>query len=495
LFDEAPMRTSQEVYLVIDVGTGSVRCSLYSPEAGFVGQSREPNEIGPRISAERLWNRLLEQIRALVRTHPSHRITCVCITSFLGWVAADKDGNPVTDAWTWMHQEGRYLRQTGERMSPDMPRRMGRKLTGELAAFKWLSLKNENAELYRRASTFFSMKDYLNFRLTGARMTDFVHAAYTGMFSVRSRAWDPELVELFQLDGDKLPGICSGKEVIGEVTEAVSQMTGIPRNTPVLAGGPDGSMAVVGGGGVRPGDTVDVMGTTDVLFTVCEQYESASGSFLVNPHVLPGLWQVGGPLGMTGGTVSWFLEQWNEGDIGETHKTFEELAKRLDNKPTDLWFIPSLTGERTPHWLPSMKGTVVGLTPRHRKEHIYKALLEGIGFSVYSLLQRLKQARFEADRVTCLGGGARNRLGLQIRADISGLEMDVPAELEASTLGAALLCALATGYYRDPGEAALKMVRIRDSVRPDPENHALYQKRYGQYLRLLELMNGFYAQE
>ena len=190
---------------------------------------------------------------------------------------------------------------------------------------------------------------------------DMTHAGYTGLFSVYDMSWDNKLLESFGIDVRLLPNLGEGTDIVGEVMPSISTEMRLSKDTRVVLGGPDGSMAVVGGGGIRKGSSINVTGTTDVLFSVHEgsskeqSFTEPDYSLIHNRHLLPNLWLSGGPMGMTGGTVNWFLTQWtdrHEQADGEVnlYQRFETLAEKVNPGAQGIIFIPTLSGERTPTW-------------------------------------------------------------------------------------------------------------------------------------------------
>lgn len=493
------MSPIKPLYLIVDFGTGSLRASLFSPSRGIVAMEKKELAVGQRVDAERVWGELIPLVRSLADQAQglSADIISVGVSSLLGWVALGGDGQPVADAWTWMDQETAQFEKLRHGAPQDFLERTGRRFNSELAALKWRALKENEPALYDRVSAFVSLKDYFLYRITGCVGMDYTSAAYTGLFSISAFRWDPVLLRWFGLDAGKLPELRYGSEVAGTVTAGFAAVTGLRTGIPVVAGGPDGSMAILGGGGVAPGDVVDVMGSTDVCFGVsAEPILNREGALVNNPHLLPNLWLTGGPMGMTGGTVRWFAGQWGGGIPGNGEEALHALEKLASEAPagsSGLLFIPSLTGERTPTWNSAIRGTIAGLTQYHDIGHIYRALLEGNGYTLNLLFSQLESAGYAFTRYTALGGGAKNRLALQIRADITGKRIIVPKAIEASTLGVAILCALATGDFADAREAVGRLIDTDFAVEPDKANEALYRETFARYRKLLVAMGSFYS--
>jgi sugar (pentulose or hexulose) kinase len=486
--------TINPLYLVIDLGTGSLRASLFSPREGIIALVKKELQIGPRVDAHGVWLEIESLISTLLQDNRNPEITCIGISSLLGWVAVGSDGLPVVDAWTWMHQEAGQFEQFQSKVPPDLYQRIGRRFNAELGALKWKELKENNSQIYDRVDKFISLKDYLKYQLTGSYSMDFTHAGYTGVFSLKELGWDHSLLHLFGLDVEKMPPLFYASEITGNITKQVMDRTGLKAGIPVINGGPDGSIAILGGGGVAPGDAVDVMGTTDVFFGVADKPVIDSNESLVNnPHLLPNLWLTGGPMGMTCGTAKWFVNQWNVSDDNESMALFESMAIDVPAGSSDLLFIPSLTGERTPVWNPAIRGSLVGLKQDHTKGHMYRALLEGNGYSLQNVFSILEESGFSFQHYVAIGGGAKSSLALQIRASITGKRIIVPNVVEASTLGVAILCGLAVKDFEDPIQAVSHLLEVATVVDPNLHLKELYQAGHKNYQKLLHAMEFFYS--
>jgi sugar (pentulose or hexulose) kinase len=434
-------------------------------------------------------------MQELCRTRAHGDIAAISVSSMLGWVAVDRDGSPVEQAWTWMHQQTDQYMRLNQVPLDSFHSISGRRFSPELGALKWIALRAENPESYRRVHRFVSLKDYVNFKLTGNLGMDYTHAGYTGLFNVRTKEWDPVLLRYFDMDWEKLPSLYSASDIAGTLDPTVARMLGVRPDIPVVAGGPDGSLAALGGGGVRSGITVDVIGTTDVVFTTSDRFVlDESCSLVHNVHPLPGLYLYGGPLGMTGGTAAWFVNLFLAADAsGETRDRYALLERQAGQIPEGsegAKCIASLSGERTPTWNPAIRGTFVGLRPEHGSAHLYRAILEANAYALRSVTDRINRLYGSAGPIVCLGGGANNRLGLQIRANVLGCAVGVSPVVEASTYGAAILAGCATGHHGLPDwQDAMGSMEI---IHPIPESHRKYERLYQEHLRLLEAMSSYY---
>src|SRR5699024_6361532 len=294
--------------LALDVGSNSLKLALHSNKYGFIYQIQRKHSISARINVDDIWNTVKEMINELIKKNDSYNIQSICISSFLGWVAVDSEGYPVTEAWTWMDKQVNLLHKYKEYVPNSLFQTTGRVLNSEIAALKWADLKNNSHYIFNKVAKFTTIKDYLNFKLTGIHLIDATHAGYTGLFSIFDFSWNKELLQIFGIEPNKLPYLGEGTDIVGNITSKVRNEVSLPPDTLVILGGPDGAMAMIGGGGLQKNCAVNVMGTTDVLFFIHDtspkqlNYSYEKRYLIHNRHLIPGLWLSGGPLGMTGGS-------------------------------------------------------------------------------------------------------------------------------------------------------------------------------------------------
>lgn len=249
----------------------------------------------------------------------------------------------------------------------------------------------------------------------------------------------------------------------------------------------DGSTGLLGAGGVEEGDVVSVMGTTDVVFAVqMHPCGDRSRSLLVNPHVLPGRWNIGGPMGMYGGALDWFTHTLLGGE--RTLSQLGELADQVAPGSEGVVFLPTLAGERTPFWRPAVEGTVLGLRPCHRAEHLFRAMMEANCYANRRIVELARESGAKAQRMIAIGGGAKSDVWLQMKADVLGLEVCRPEVEEASLAGAAMLAMLAAGKKA----AELPRPRIRSSFVPRTEQKECYTQPYAHFLHIHEAVAALY---
>jgi xylulokinase len=370
-------------------------------------------------------------------------------------------------------------------------------LTG-FTAPKLLWVRKNEPRNWERVRQVLLPKDYVRYRLTGTFATEVSDASGTLLLDVANRRWSRELLAKLDIDPALLPPCHESQDVSARVSELGSKATGLPAGTPVVGGGGDQPAGAVGNGIVRQGVVSATMGTSGVVFAHADTLGfDPLGRLQRGCHAVPGAWHVMGVVLAAGGSFQWFRNELGKAEI--------ELAKRKGEDPyfllTDeaalagpgaegLFFLPYLTGERTPHFDPDAKGAWVGLTVRHGRAHLIRSLLEGATFAMRDSLELIREMGVAIDQVRASGGGARNALWKQIQADIYGCGVHALNSTEGPAFGAALLAQVGTGGFKSVLEACDATIRVVDSTRVDPKAKAYYDRAYAIYRQLYQDLRG-----
>lgn len=429
-------------------------------------------------------------IRA-VQTEHAFLVRAICIVSMLGWVIVDRAGKPLDRGWTWMYSPPDSLPETltGKQLR-SLEEEAGRRIVSELGAMRVRELGGGAGTVM-----LLSLKDYIKFRLCGSISTDPIHAAYTGVYDVHERHWSSRIAETLSVDQEVLPPIEETTAISGTTDPGINEALGFGEPVDVVNGGPDGSVAVLGAGGIGPGTAVDVSGTTDVVFA-CSNTPSLHPemALVTNPHPLEGLWLIGGPTGVTGGAIQKIVECIGAGSERPSFARLEQEAAQLSPGSEGLCCITSLSGDRAPHWYSEMRGTLAGLHSSHQRGHVYRAAQEGAAYAVRTLIDEIRVAGVAAEELVFIGGGARSRIGMTIRANVAGLPVRTLEHMEASSFGGAFLCALSTGIEA-PETLATRIRKQLLFVDPDPHDAFVYNREYARWKALREAMKQFYGDQ
>ena len=361
-------------------------------------------------------------------------------------------------------------------------------LTG-FTAPKILWLREHEPEVYERVAKVLLPKDYIRFALTGEFATDVADASGTLLFDVKNRTWHKELLGILDIPLEFMPRAYEGPEVTGTLSAEAAQATGLPEGIPVVAGGGDQAAGGVGCGIVRGGVISSTVGTSGVVFAFADEVGTdAQGRVHTFCHSVPGKWHVMGVMLSAGGSLRWFRDALCQNEKAVAAETgadpYEYITASAAAVPLGaegLLFLPYLTGERTPHKDPFAKGAFVGLSLRHTRAHMARAVLEGVAYGMRDSLDIIRAMGVPIAQVRASGGGARSAFWRQMQADVNDAPLVTINVDEGPAYGAALLATVATGLYDSIEEACGSTIRVVDTCPPDAERARAYDAWFAEY--------------
>jgi xylulokinase len=447
----------------VDVGTTAVKAIAIDSDGAVLEQAEEsyPLSMPQPGWAEQDpddWVRAAE--RALSRLD----VTAVGFSGQMhGLVSLGADDVPLRPAILWNDQ-----RTAAE--CAEIERRVGlerlieltgnRALTG-FTAPKLLWLRSHEPDVYARISSILLPKDYVRLKLFGERAIDAADASGTLLFDVAHRAWSDEVLRVLELPGEWLPPV---------------------HESPAIAGAGDQAAAALGVGAIRAGVLSVVLGTSGVVFGTLDRYRADPQARVhVFCHAVPRLWHAMGVMLSAAGSLQWLH------DAIAPEAPFDQLLEEAERWPPGsegLLFAPYLSGERTPHADPDVRGAFVGLSLRHDRGALVRAVLEGVAYGLRDSLELVRELGVRADVARISGGGARGGLWRRIVASVLDLPLESTAADEGSAYGAALLAGCRAGVFADPDDAVARCVRIHGRTDPDAEWTAAYADGYERF-RLL----------
>jgi xylulokinase len=361
-------------------------------------------------------------------------------------------------------------------------------LTG-FTAPKILWLRDNEPAVYGRVAKVLLPKDYVRFELTGEFATDVADASGTLLFDVKNRCWHRELLSLLDIPAEWMPKSYEGPEVTGVLTKDAAARTGLPAGIPVVAGGGDQAAGGVGCGIVRKGVLSASLGTSGVVFAFADTVSTdPQGRVHTFCHAVPGKWHVMGVMLSAGGSLQWFRnmlcreEMARGAETGrDAYEFITEAAAQVPAGSEGLLFLPYLTGERTPHKDPYARGAFIGLSLRHTKEYLSRAVLEGVAFGMRDSLEIIREMGVAVAEVRASGGGARSGLWRQIMADACRAPMVTINVDEGPSYGAAILASVATGLYASVEEACEAIISEVGRVTVNEPEAAVYDRWFREY--------------
>jgi xylulokinase len=457
----------------LDVGTTGVKALALSPAGDVLARAEEAYELstphaGWAEQDPEDWWRAAERALARLGGPP----TAIGLSGQMhGLVVLDERERVLRPAILWNDQRtGAECAEIEERVG--LARLIdltgNRALTG-FTAPKLLWLRRHEPETYARIAHVLLPKDYVRLRLTGEHAIDVADASGTLLFDVAGRRWSREMVEALELDASWLPRTLESPELSGTTADGV----------PVAAGAGDQAAAALGVGVDRPGPVSVVLGTSGVVFAALPAFaadrQARVHSFC---HAVPGGWHAMGVMLSAAGSLRWLR------DTVASGLEYDELIAAAANwgpGSEGLTFLPYLTGERTPHADPDARAAFAGLTIRHDLGAFVRAVLEGVAYGLRDSFELLRELGVDPQAGHASGGGARSEQWLRILASVLGLPIRRAATDEGSAFGAALLGGVAAGVFRDVHEAVASCVRLGETVEPEPEWSAAYERGYRRF--------------
>lgn len=399
-----------------------------------------------------------------------------------GSVFLDSSGEVIRPALLWNDQ------RTGAQCE-EITNRVGAsrlvQITGNPAltgfqAPKVLWLRDEEPANFDRLAAVLLPKDYIRWRLTGQFATDASDAAGTLFLDLRRRAWSREVLDALELPVEWLPPVFESPQPAGAVMDTVAADLGLAPEIPVAAGGGDNAAAAIGTAITRAGLMSSSIGTSGVLFSHADDAAvDPSGRLHTFAHSVPGRYCLLAVTLSAGGSLRWWREQTG---IGYDQLVAEAEGVRAGSD--GLVFLPYLTGDRTPHLDPGANGAFLGLTARHTRGHLTRAVMEGVLFSLRDGLEIMRGLGKEPTQIRAIGGGARSPLWRQLQADIYGAAVHQLAVEEGAAYGAALLGHVAAGTFAGVDEATLVIRTLDETAEPNPKHVGVYEETYEVYRSL-----------
>ncbi|HEX9038765.1 MAG TPA: xylulokinase [Ktedonobacterales bacterium] len=485
---------SQSTLLLgLDVSTTGVKALLVNERGGVVASASVPHvSFAPRPlwseqRPEDWWDGAVTAIRAALAEAGAQgsAVRAVGLTGQMhGMVALDEAGAVLRPAILWNDQ-----RTAAE--CDEIRARVGRErliaLTGNDAltgftAPKILWTRRHEPQVYANTRHILLPKDYLRLRLTGEYAMDKADGSGTLLFDLARRDWSGEVLGALELPAGWFPPTFEGPEITGAVTAEAATLTGLEAGVPVVAGGGDQAAQAVGVGAVTPGVLAITLGTSGAIFATTDRpVIEPAGRLHAFCHAVPGRWHLMGVMLSAAGSLQWLRDTLAPGE------SFAGLVSEAATAPAGsdgLLFLPYLNGERTPYPDPLARAAWVGLTARHTRAHLTRAVLEGVSFGLRDMLGLMREAGLPVpDRARVSGGGARGPLWRAIIASTLRLSLDLPASTEGAAYGAALLAGVGAGVWHDT-DAAAATIAITPGAESDPTDAARYDELYERYRAL-----------
>lgn len=360
----------------------------------------------------------------------------------------------------------------------------GMALTSQAIGPKILWLKQQEPEIWNRTTDLMTASSYLIFRLTGEKVIDRHTAShYMPLVNINTLEWSTDLApDLAPLE--MLPRMACSDEVAGVVSQIGASETGLQAGTPVAVGAVDALSEALSVGVVEPGDLMIMYGSTTFFILVLDKPVPDPRIWTV-AGIYSGQYNLAAGMSTTGALTRWFRDEFaRELPIDQAYAQLFAEAERVEPGSGGLLMLPYFSGERTPINDPHARGVVAGLTLAHKREHIFRAILEGVAFGIRHNVETFREIGAPVKRVVAVGGGAKSPFWLQIVSDVAGISQIMPEITVGASYGDAFLAGLAAGILKR--EQLGDWVKIRALIEPDPKRSQLYQPLYQEYLALYQ---------
>jgi xylulokinase len=494
---------TKQYFLGIDTSTTSSKALLIDERGDVIAVASSPHTLQtPRPlwseqNPSEWWRAVSASIKSVLGKAgiSGESVGAVGLTGQMhGLVLLDEAGNVLRPAILWNDQRT-------QSQCDEIHQRIGKErfiqITGNVAltgftAPKILWVKENEPDVYAKARHVLLPKDYVRYKLTGEYAMDKADGSGTVLFDLKSRNWSREVLEALGIAASWMPPTFEGPEFTGRVNEESASLTGLKVGTPVAAGGGDQAAQAVGVGAVEPGVVALTVGTSGVVFaTTPSALIERMGRLHAFCHAVPGMWHFMGVMLSAAGSLQWYR------DTLAPNMDFDELLKEAESIPAGcegLQFLPYLSGERTPYPDPLARGAFIGLTLRHSRAHITRAVLEGVSFGLkdsFTLIQNAGLGKIAQVRAS--GGGTKNALWRQILASILEAELVTVNTTEGAAFGAALLAGVGAGAWKDVPSACAAAVKLTGSTMPDSAQVQAYRKAYPLYQELYPALKSNFA--
>ncbi len=490
-------RDREGLCIGLDVGTSGVKAVLASADGRVLDSVTEtyplltPKPGWTEQDPEDWWAASCRALNAIVARAPG-RIEAIGLTGQMhGAVFLDADGEVIRPAPLWNDQ--RTAAECAE-IEARIPGARLREIAGNPAltgfqAPKILWLRKNEPEAYGRVRHVLLPKDFVRFRLTGDVATDASDAAGTLLLDLRRRDWSPEILDALKIDPDWLPKVHEGPEITGRVSESGAVASGLPEGLPVIAGGGDNAAAAVGSGAVAKGSGFVSLGTSGVVFVATDEASvDPEGRLHAFCHAVPGRYHLMAVILAAGGSLRWYHDTFAKAAVDEGDRAYERMFERaaeVEPGADDLFYLPYLAGERTPHMDPFARGAFAGLSLAHDDRHMARAVIEGVSFALRDGLELIRDLGIAPERLFAVGGGARSAIWRHWLAAILETDLQRVETEEGPALGAAILAMVGAGIHDDVDRAVAAAVRTSGEPElPDAGLAARYRPIHEHFTRL-----------
>ena len=493
----------------IDIGTTNIKGIVFNPDGTRVSSASRTTRThyhGTEIAdhhPEEIWQDVRNLLKELVSQCPHpEKIAAISFASFgEAGLAVDANGKPLAPAITWFdHRSNQVIEEWKDQVDEyEVFRITGMRIGSMSSLAKILWEKNNLPHVYRRIKKWLFVPSYIMLKLTGEYRTDYSMATRSMLFDITKNAWSEKMCRLADIPIDLMPPADPSGTPIGHILPKVADDLGLKGKVLVVLGGHDHLCGAFSAGLRQKGDLVNSSGTTDTLCALIDPKRIDKNYYRagvnVGCHVAAGQTYLLGGIFTAGKLIDWFVENCYPDHDGPQEDRYQQVMKAAGSSPVGsrgLVVFPHLRGCFTPHYDPIAKGAFLGLRTTHTHNDIARAVFEGLALEFQVVLNGFKKLTGDPyARITCIGGGSKNRFWTQLKADVTGRPLLINNIKENTSLGAAILAGLGAGIYRSADHAFESLQSDTEVLRPQPDQSEIYRQIYEQfYCHLYEKMTG-----
>lgn len=479
-------------YIGVDLGTSAVKLLLME-ESGKIEKivSREyplyfPHPGWSEQNPEDWMKEAMAGIKELTSEIDRSQVAGIgCGGQMHGLVTLDAEDHVIRPAILW--NDGRTGAET-EYLNTVIGKDKLSQYTANIAfagftAPKILWMKKNEPENFAKVKKIMLPKDYLAYCMTGSFCTDLSDASGMLLLDVKNRCWSKEMLEICGITEEQLPKLYESWQVVGTLKPEIASELGLSADVKFVAGAGDNAAAAVGTGTVGDGQCNISLGTSGTVFISSKDFGVDENNALHSFDHADGRYHLMGCMLSAASCNKWWSEEILH--TKDFAKEQEGIVKLGENQ---VFFLPYLMGERSPHNNPDARAVFFGMSMDTTREEMTQAVLEGVAFGLRDSLEVARSLGIKIERTKICGGGARSPLWKKIIANVMNLKVDVPAVEEGPSMGGAMLAAVGCGAYPDVETIAEKFVHVVETVEPDPELVAKYEERYQKFKKLYPTM-------
>ncbi len=488
------------LYIGVDLGTSAVKLLLMEGNGEIKKiASREyplsfPHPGWSEQKPEDWFTQTMDGLKELLDGADKSQVAGISFGGQMhGLVILDKDDNVIRPAILW--NDGRTTEET-DYLNNEIGKDKLSQYTANIAfagftAPKILWVKNKEPDNFAKIAKIMLPKDYIAYKLSGVHCTDVSDASGMLLLDVKNRKWSEEMLRICDVREDQLPKLFESYEAVGDILPEIASELGVPGNVKIVAGAGDNAAAAVGTGTVGDGACNISLGTSGTVFISSSKFGVDDNNALHSFDHADGSFHLMGCMLSAASCNKW----WEEDIIGTEDFVTEQKAITDDKLGKNhVYFLPYLMGERSPHNDPLARGTFIGMTMDTSRADMTQAVLEGVAFALRDSLEVARSLGINLERSKICGGGAKSPLWKKMIANVCNIKVDVIESEQGPGMGGAMLAAVACGEYKSVQEAADAIVKVVDTVEPDPGLVKLYEERYQQFKKIYPTVKALFPQ-